>query len=427
MRLLHILSQLPDRTGSGVYLQSLVRQAHRRGHEQRVIAAANLGQEVKIPCLPHEQLTLVRFNSEELPFMLPGMSDVMPYPSSRFSQLTEGSLQRYCSAFEAALRRVKQVWNPQVVHTNHLWLVSAMARRVFADCPMVTSCHGTELRQLDLAPHLADRVLPAAREVERVLALTPPQEEQLVRRFGLDPDRVTVMGGSINTDVFSPPRTTRSKEFEQVTASLGMSLSSNELRMVYVGKLSRAKGVASLLDAVEQLGRRIDNFSLLMVGGGDDPEAEAIKERARTMNPLVRLMGHLPQADLADLLRGCHMLVLPSFFEGLPLVILEALVSGCRVVVTDLPSILGWPEDGLVEDGAIERVLLPPMRAVDQPEPGSLGPFADRLADAIAQQIERTRRHPLEVDGAALVRAFGWEGMFRHVEQIYGELVGKDE
>ncbi len=424
MRILHVLSQLPDRTGSGIYLQSLVREAARRGHEQRVLAAANQDQQVALDALPPGQLELVRFDTDRLPFRLPGMSDVMPYPSSRWSTLDEGQLDQYTAAFTAALERAA-AWRPDVMHTNHLWLVSALARRTLPDVPMVTSCHGTELRQLDLAPHLAQRVIPAAREVDRVLALTPPQQEQLVRRFGLDPERVIVSGGAVNTDLFHPGQGARAEEFSRFAEERALAPESTGARAVYVGKLSLSKGVGSLLDAAERLRAQGVDFTLYLVGGGDDPEADALRQRAGHMAPAVQLLGHVPQAQVAQLLRGCHLLVLPSFFEGLPLVILEALVSGCRVVVTDLPSIQGWPDDGLAGAGAIERVSLPPMQAVDRPAPQGLGPFADRLSAAMALQLKRARQRPDEPgEGSArLSRAFGWAGLFDRVERVYARLM----
>ena len=423
MRIIHLLSQLPDRTGSGVYLQSLVREAARAGHDQWVLAAANQEQEVALPRLPEERLHLVRFNSERLPFLLPGMSDVMPYPSSRFSQLRGEDLAAYLQAWTEALERLKETFTPDLVHTNHLWLVSALARQVFATTPMVTSCHGTELRQLDLAPHLADSVLPWAPKIDRVLALTPPQADQLVRRFGLDRQRVEVMGGAVNTELFRPSRGTRSGELQQLTRTRELDISGRGMRMIYVGKLSQAKGVPSLLDAMERLRGRDEAVSLLLVGGGDDEEAREIKARAQAMEG-VHLMGHLPQHAVADLMRACHLLVLPSFFEGLPMVVLEAICCGCRVVVTDLPSMRGWPEPGLVGDGAMEKVSLPPMRGVDQPEPEGLEPFAARLTDALALQLERARQRPLEVDGPRAVRSLGWQGLFGRLEQrVYRVLV----
>ena len=423
MRILHVLSQLPDRTGSGVYLQSLAREAARAGHDQFVLAAANQGQEVTLPDLPGASLRLLRFDREALPFPLPGMSDVMPYPSSLYSRLQGARLEQYLAAWTRALEQAKAAFSPDVLHTNHLWLVSALARQVFPGVPQVTSCHGTELRQLSLAPHLADHVLPWARQVDRVLALTPPMADQLVRRFGLEPGRVQVMGGAVNTELFHATRRSRSDEFQRLTRERQLEISSQGVRLLYVGKLSEAKGVPSLLDAAARLRQRDEAFTLLLVGGGDDEEARAIKARAASMEG-VHLLGHLTQEVLAELMRACHVLVLPSFYEGLPLVVLEAICSGCRVVVSDLPSMQGWPDPTLVGDGFIEKVTLPPMRGVDQPEPDGVDPFGARVADAIALQLERVRQRPAEVGAADAGSAFGWAGLFTRVQAVYADLLG---
>ena len=59
---------------------------------------------------------------------------------------------------------------------------------------------------------------------------------------------------------------------------------------------------------------------------------------AAELGERVRVYGALPQKSLAKVMRESHILVLPSFYEGLQLVILEGLASGCRIVATDFPG-----------------------------------------------------------------------------------------
>ena len=54
--------------------------------------------------------------------------------------------------------------------------------------------------------------------------------------------------------------------------------------------------------------------------------------------PLVTMHGQLDQPALADLMRRCAVCVLPSFYEGVPLVLVEAAACGCRLVSTDLDA-----------------------------------------------------------------------------------------
>lgn len=425
MRLLHVLSQLPDRTGSGIYLRSLAREAAARGHQQRVVAAANMRQEVSLPGIADKQLMLVRFGGPSLPFKVPGMSDIMPYPSTRFSDLTEEQVRSYLAAFEEALQWARHAGDPQVVHVNHLWLVAALCRRVFPDLPVVASCHGSDLRQLVRCPSLAKDVIPHCNKLDHVFALTPHQANQIQEILGIPPRRITVTGAGINTNVFGPSQATPSGEFQQVARRHELPIPCEGIRLAYVGKLSRAKGVSSLLDAVEILRSQEQTFSLLLIGDGSGDEAEEIKRRARALSPPVYMLGHCDQSVVADILRGCHIFVLPSFSEGLPLTMLEALVSGCRAVLSDLPSLRDWPEPGLLEEGVLERVALPNLVAVDQPDPADLGGYAERLASTLTRQLQLCRHKPPFVDVPRLVSEWSWGSVFGRVEKIYTQVAGQ--
>ena len=420
MRLLHVLSQLPDRTGSGIYLQTLVREAARRGHSQAVVAAANADQQVQQPV----QHSLVRFSTAELPFLLPGMSDVMPYPSTRWADLDGQQLGAYMEHFEAALRAARQKHRPQLVHVNHLWLVASVARRVFSDLPLVASCHGTDLRQAVLCPALARQLIPACRGLDRVLALTPLQARQIEQQYGIDAARIQVMGAGINTELFRPPGGDRDQLLDTIRGAHDeLPLPAGTPRVIYVGKLAAAKGLESLLDAAQLLAQRGEDFSLLLVGSGSGPETERIQARARKMAPTVQLLGHLPQELVAQLLRACQVFVLPSFYEGLPMVTAEALASGCRVVISDLPVIHGWPDAQLLLHQELVRVALPPMQSVDRPHDHGLAPFAGRLAEAISGQLARARAEPVPPGAARTRQVFDWSRLFGRIERIYDQLL----
>jgi hypothetical protein len=78
-RLLHILSQRPGRSGSGVFLGAMVRQAARRGFAQHVVVAGPPGTTAaELPPLSDEEVSPIVFPSDDTPFPLPGNSDVMP-------------------------------------------------------------------------------------------------------------------------------------------------------------------------------------------------------------------------------------------------------------------------------------------------------------------------------------------------------------
>ena len=100
-------------------------------------------------------------------------------------------------------------------------------------------------------------------------------------------------------------------------------------------------------------------------------------------------LGALTQGALAEVLRTADVFVLPSFFEGLPLVVLESIACKCRVVMTDLPGTQAWMPEGLCEEKVVETVPLPRLIATDTPVPEDLPCFVEELAQALTRQLAR--------------------------------------
>ena len=159
LKILHVLSQRPDATGSGIYLQSMMREAAAAGHDNVMIAGIQSDRDAELHGVTPEQCRFVRFNGEDLSFRIPGMTDIMPYPSVRFADLSEAELEIYENVFTRVLQETVAAFQPDIIHSNHLWLVSSLAREAAPGIPIVCSCHGSDLRQFRQCTHLRDRVL----------------------------------------------------------------------------------------------------------------------------------------------------------------------------------------------------------------------------------------------------------------------------
>ncbi len=408
IRVLHCLSQIPGKTGSGVYLQALVREGRKLGLDQWVICGVPASMsKVEIEELADHHIFPVVFDAPELPFPVAGMSDVMPYPSSRFSAFDRDALTRYERAFAARLKEVVAAVHPEIIHSHHLWLMTALIRRLFPDIPLVATSHGTDLRQLQLADHLALRAIAGCQDVDKVMALNQEQKQKIIDFYGLEEHRVVVAGTGFRHDLFNASQCNKG----------------DELTVIYAGKLSRAKGLPWLLEAVAG----IENITLKLAGGGEGREAEEIRRQAEKLAPKVELLGALSQEELAEECKKSHIFVLPSFYEGLPLVLLEALACGCRVVITNLPGIQSLFPRQAMDDGIISLVPLPRLIGPDVPRDEDLPRFVNNLRVAINKQIDNVRQQqsyccpPLE----ERLRENTWERIFARVMEIYREVLGQ--
>jgi len=172
MKVLHLLSQRPDSTGSGIYVQAMIREAASQGFDNYLVAGlcAN-GCDEKV-CITSDRSLFLNFHNADVSFPIPGMSDVMPYDSSRFCDLSEENLNEYETAFSIMLKKAVQQFKPDLIHSHHLWIVSSLTRRLFPHISLITTCHGSDLRQFQNCKHLQGRVLRDCREIDFVMALS---------------------------------------------------------------------------------------------------------------------------------------------------------------------------------------------------------------------------------------------------------------
>jgi glycosyltransferase involved in cell wall biosynthesis len=173
--------------------------------------------------------------------------------------------------------------------------------------------------------------------------------------------------------------------------------------ILFAGRLAPQKGVEDLIAAIDLLQYNLPELRALIVGDG--PLRARLEETARAfrLDPMVRFTGH--RDDVPRLLAAADLLVLPSLYEGLPNVVLEAMQFARPVVATAAPGTTEVVVDG--ETGVLVPVHDPPA-----------------LAQAIRSLVhdpERARR--LGAAGRARVDAeFRAETMIDQFAALYEEL-----
>jgi len=157
--------------------------------------------------------------------------------------------------------------------------------------------------------------------------------------------------------------------------------------VLFVGRLAGVKGVPVLLDALARLQTRHSEMKVTLIGDG--PERAALEQAAheRALTIPVTFAGYKNQSEVADALAETDLFVLPSFAEGVPVVLMEAMAAGVPVVTT---HIAGIPE--LVQDG-VHGLLTHPGDAT------SLAGAMDALLD------DPDRAHVMGQAGRDTVRA----------------------
>jgi glycosyltransferase involved in cell wall biosynthesis len=121
--------------------------------------------------------------------------------------------------------------------------------------------------------------------------------------------------------------------------------------VLYIGRLRNSKGLREAINAFKSLSQKYPDLQFNIYGNGAD-EAKLIK--LADDHPSIHFHGHISNIHMPHILAFGDILLLPSYMEGLPNVILEAMASGVAVIASNVGGI---PE--LLEDGEC-GLLIPP-------------------------------------------------------------------
>jgi len=186
------------------------------------------------------------------------------------------------------------------------------------------------------------------------------------------------------------------RDFLNATPSL---VQADSTEFLCVGRLSAQKGLPLLIAACDRLRAGEERFTLTIVGDGEMRDWLQADIARRNLGAIIALAGIRTAAEIRDHLERCRAFVLPSFAEGLPVVIMEALALRRPVIST---AIAGIPE--LVDDSCgwlipagSEEALADAMRA-------ALHASSDELSAKGAVGRDRVQRmHDVDLNAALLL------------------------
>jgi glycosyltransferase involved in cell wall biosynthesis len=208
---------------------------------------------------------------------------------------------------------------------------------------------------LDMPRTRFGRLTPVVEAVSRTMA----RRADLVRavgtqiatdavQAGVDPNKVVVVGSRCDTRLFDPARW----EGEGAALRAGLSGDPDAPVIGFVGSLNGSKGIDVLRDAVLELN---GSRPVRLAVAGDGPLRPVLAEAARIPGaPSISLLGRLPGLDVPRFLSAVDLMVLPSYDEGQPRAVLEALAMARPVVAS---AVGGVPE--LIQHG-VNGLLVPP-------------------------------------------------------------------
>ena len=236
---------------------------------------------------------------------------------------------------------------------------------------MVYTAHADEYRlglSRFLKPPTITRIfspdLYLMKRVRKSVVLNESLKEKLVKK-GIKEEKLEVIPNGINVGDFN----VNNEEIERVRRKYGLK----GITVMFAGTVTPRKGVMQLIRAGEIL--NLDKDVLFLIVGNLDLDrkyAQKVMEYAKSKGINAKFTGFVPYEDLKALYSACDIFVLPSFEEGDPIALKEAMASGKPLIGSNVGGVTmqirdGW--NGFLVEPANERQLAEKIRyLVDNPE-----------------------------------------------------------
>ena len=322
----------------------------------------------------------------------------------------------------AKLRELTMSASPSVVHTHSSTGAFLAATKRTMSAPIVSHVHGTTYSVATPAvlafggirvgysrwgvttSFIREKALWSA--ADRIAAVSTSVKSDLGRRYGISDDKIRLVYNGVDSELFRP---IENPEFPERSSVEGKKV------VLYVGHFGLRKGIPFLIRAMKTVTEEVPNSMLVCVGGV--PSWLPKRDYWSYLNGLVEqndlvgkvmLLDRVPNERLPNYYSMSSVLVLPSYYEAFPKVLIEAMACERPAI----SSRMGGTQDS-IEDGVN----------------GYLVNFADPadLARAIVTvlQDEGLARRMGKVGRQKVVRDFTWKAVAQRIDSIYGEVLAR--
>ncbi|MCI5825415.1 MAG: glycogen synthase [Arcanobacterium sp.] len=329
------------------------------------------------------------------------------------------------------LEMVKDVQGADIVH-SHTWYANMAGHisSVLYGIPHVISAHSLEpLRpwkreQLGGGYDLSSWIEKTAYEAAAgIVAVSRAMRTDILTAYpAVDPARVRVIHNGIDLEKWHAPRSEAQwAQAREYFTSLGLSL--ERPTIMFVGRITRQKGVPGLLRALRHVPHEVQ--VILCAGAPDTPEIaaetrELVEKLQKERDGVIWIEEHLPHEQIVALEACSTTFVTPSIYEPLGIVNLEAMAVGLPVVGTATGGIPDCIDDG------VTGTLVP----IDQLDDGSGTPlypekFEADLAQALTQMCaDPQRARQMGAAGRKRVEEhFSWSAIAVKTMEFYRDVL----
>jgi glycosyltransferase involved in cell wall biosynthesis len=243
-----------------------------------------------------------------------------------------------------------------------------------------------KLQSMVVYPRIESELFSASRKMTTVSSAVARE----LKEYGLNPNKITVLGNGVDEKTFTPVQNNAEKENY----------------ILYTGVLRARKGLFDLINCAEHVIKEHPDMKFLLSGRGPFLKKLEQEVQLRGLQEKVVFLGYIDRRKLIEIYQNATIHVVPSHYEGLPTVLLEAMACGLPIVATDIGG------NNEVISSGVNGFLVPPKH------PEEMAAVILRLLKdaALREKIGRAARKTIEEN-------YTWDKITDRIVECYEKIL----
>jgi len=234
---------------------------------------------------------------------------------------------------------------------------------------------------------------------DRVISVSDHVTQELTKYYKIKRSKIETLYSGVNLNFFSSSSNNKFRKKHKLL---------NKAIILFVGRLTRWKGVLDLIKALSLVKKDIPNVVLIVVGREYDLSKQLIYSYAEKYDVAnyVKVIGWVSRKKLPEVYASADVVAIPSYYEGLPLVALEALASGKPIVATEvvgIPEILKGSRAGIIIKAGDEKDL------------------ARGLVHFLT--LRNDEKKVVQLEARKIAQRYSWDILAKKVLKVYQEVI----
>jgi len=217
--------------------------------------------------------------------------------------------------------------------------------------PIFITVHGMDINNFENSSIFKRLITFSLNNCTKAIAVSDNLAKKM-RYLKINQNKIVILRNAVDTNRFKPLRNENLRKY--------CKIKDNEILILFVGYLDTFKGIFDIIDAFGEIKQTHDNIKLMIIGNG--PKKHELENRvlALDLKNSVIFTGKLKPDEIHSYYQAADIFTLPSYTEGLPLAVLEAMSCGIPVIASNvggIPEIIKNNENGFLIPPKNKKIL----------------------------------------------------------------------